>query len=92
MRRSVSLRPRWRVRRSGGDVLFQPAARVMHVGSTSRSHPLKVEFHKGVGLARYFRKRADSPQRRLLAWGLSLPIIGVSVVRAAVRRRRAVHA
>ncbi|MBE7218195.1 MAG: glycosyltransferase family 2 protein [Caulobacteraceae bacterium] len=81
----------WRVRRSGGDVLFQPAARVTHLGSTSRSHPLKVEFHKGVGLARYFRKRADTPQRQVLAWGLSLPIIGVSVLRA-LRRRRPAHA
>lgn len=79
----------WRVRKSGGDVLFQPAARVTHVGSTSRSHPLKVEFHKGVGLARYFRKRADTPQRRALAWMLSAPIIGVSVLRALRRRRAA---
>ena len=76
----------WRVRRSGGDVLFQPAARVTHVGSTSRSHPVKVEFHKGVGLARYFRKRADNPRRKALALALALPIIAVSVARPLLRQ------
>ena len=84
----------WRVRKSGGDVLFQPAARVTHVGSTSRSHPVKVEFHKGVGLARYFRKRADNRRRKVLAYALALPIIAISVARPALRAltgRRASH-
>ena len=76
----------WRVRKSGGDVLFQPAARVTHVGSTSRSHPMKVEFHKGVGLARYFRKRADNKRRTVLAYALAGPIIAVSVARPLLRR------
>ena len=76
----------WRVRRSGGEVLFQPAARVIHVGSTSRSHPIKVEFHKGVGLARYFRKRADNRRRKALAYVLAVPIIAVSVARPALRK------
>ena len=76
----------WRVRGSGGEVLFQPAAEVVHVGSTSKTHPLKVEFHKGVGLARYFRKRADNPGRRLLAHALGPLIIAVSVVRPLLRR------
>ena len=76
----------WRVRKSGGDVLFQPAARVTHVGSTSRSHPVKVEFHKGVGLARYFRKRADTRRRMALAYALAVPIIFVSVARPTLRR------
>ena len=76
----------WRVRRSGGSVLFQPAARVVHLGSTSRSHPVKVEFHKGVGLARYFRKRADNRRRRVLAHVLAPPIIAVSVLRPVLRK------
>ena len=75
----------WRVRQSGGDVLFQPDARVTHLGSTSRSHPMKVEFHKGVGLARYFRKRADNRRRKLLAYLLAAPIIVVSVARPLLR-------
>jgi N-acetylglucosaminyl-diphospho-decaprenol L-rhamnosyltransferase len=51
----------WRARQAGGQVLFQPAAQVVHLGHTSLEHPLKVEFHKGVGLSRYFIKRADTP-------------------------------
>ena len=76
----------WRVRRAGGHVLFQPAAEVTHLGSTSRTHPMRVEFHKGVGLARYFRKRADTPGRAVLAWGLTPAIIGVNVLRPLLRR------
>ena len=76
----------WRVRRAGGQVLFQPRAEVTHLGSTSRTHPVRVEFHKGVGLARYFRKRADTPARRALAYALTPAIIGVNVLRPLLRR------
>ena len=78
----------WRVRRAGGAVLFQPRAEVTHLGSTSRTHPVRVEFHKGVGLARYFRKRADTVQRRVLATLLTPAIVGVSVLRPLLRRAR----
>ncbi len=78
----------WRMRQSGGRVLFAPAARVVHLGSTSHTSPLKVEFFKGLGLVRYFRKRADNPRRLLLAYLLSPAIMLVSVVRPLVRRRR----
>ena len=78
----------WRVRRAGGEVLFQPRAEVTHLGSTSRTHPMRVEFHKGVGLARYFRKRADTAQRRVLAVTLTPAIVAVSVLRPLLRRAR----
>jgi GT2 family glycosyltransferase len=78
----------WRVRRAGGAVLFQPAARVTHLGSTSRKAPLFVEFNKGLGLARFFHKRAESPAGRLGAWALTPLILAVSVARS-VRRPRA---
>ena len=78
----------WRVRRAGGEVLFVPAAEVTHLGSTSRTHPVRVEFHKGVGLARYFRKRADTAQRRALAFALTPAIVAVSVLRPVLRRVR----
>ena len=78
----------WRVRQAGGEVLFQPRAEVTHLGSTSRTHPVRVEFHKGVGLARYFRKRADTGRRRVLAVVLTPAIIGVSVLRPLLRRVR----
>ena len=76
----------WRVRKSGGEVLFCPQARVTHLGSTSHTHPVKVEFHKGLGLARYFAKRAETTPRRLLAYGLGGPIILVSVLRPLLRK------
>jgi N-acetylglucosaminyl-diphospho-decaprenol L-rhamnosyltransferase len=75
----------WRARRMGGSVVFQPAATVEHLGSTSLKHPVVVEYHKGRGLIRYFRKRADNPWRYALAVALSPLILGVSVMRPALR-------
>ena len=78
----------WRVRESGGVVLFQPQASVVHLGSTSHTLPVKVEFWKGLGLVRYFRKRADNRRRAVLATLLAPLIIAVSVMRPLLRRRR----
>ena len=78
----------WRVRKSSGVVLFQPSARVIHLGSTSHTNPVKVEFWKGLGLIRYFHKRADNPRRAVLAYILSPFIVLVSVGRALMHRRR----
>ncbi|TCS18178.1 glycosyltransferase family 2 protein [Caulobacter sp. BK020] len=71
----------WRARQAGGQVLFQPAAEVIHLGHTSLEHPLKVEFHKGVGLSRYFIKRADTIQRYVIAVLLAPAILLMSVSR-----------
>lgn len=71
----------WRARRAGGQVLFQPNAEVIHLGHTSQEHPLKVEFHKGVGLTRYFIKRADSLQLFAAAVLLAPAIMLMSVCR-----------
>jgi GT2 family glycosyltransferase len=76
----------WRVRQQGGTVLFHPRAEVIHIGGTSQTSPLKVEFHKGVGLARYFRKRAGGLRQRLLAWVLSPVVVGAAVVRPLMRQ------
>ena len=75
----------WRARRMGGSVVFQPRAKVVHEGSTSRKHPVKIEYHKGRGLIRYFVKRAENPWRVALAVALSPPIMVVSVLRPAIR-------
>ena len=72
----------WRVREAGGRVLFHPKAEVVHIGGTSQTSPLKVEFHKGVGLARYFRKRAGAN----LSGHLAALILGPLVIAAAVAR------
>lgn len=79
----------WRVRQAGGVVLFQPKAEVVHLGHTSRASPIKVEFHKGVGLARYFRKRAENLSETLLAWLLSPIIVCTAVARPVMWRMRA---
>jgi GT2 family glycosyltransferase len=76
----------WRVRREGGTVLFHPKAEVIHLCHTSQTSPLRVEFHKGVGLARYFRKRADSLGAAALAWALSPVVVGAAVARPLLWR------
>lgn len=65
--------------------MFEPSAEVVHLGSTSHKAPVVVEFWKGLGLARYFRKRADNPARWGLAVALSPLIMLVSVARPIVR-------
>jgi len=75
----------WRVRQAGGEVLFEPRARVVHLGSTSQQSPLKVEFWKGVGLARFFRKRADNLKRVVTAFLLTPLIIATAVLRPILR-------
>jgi GT2 family glycosyltransferase len=74
----------WRARQAGGEVLFQPSAEVIHLGHTSLEHPLKVEFHKGVGLSRYFIKRADTVQRYIIAVLLAPAILLMSVSRPLI--------
>ena len=78
----------WRVRQAGGSVLFQPKAEVVHLGHTSHASPIKVEFHKGVGLARYFRKRAQTVSQTVTAWLLSPVIVCTAVVRPVMWRVR----
>jgi hypothetical protein len=68
--------------------LFHPKAEVIHLGHTSRVSPLRVEFHKGVGLSRYFRKRADRLSDQILACLLSPFIVLSAVLRPLLRRLR----
>jgi GT2 family glycosyltransferase len=75
----------WRARRMGGSVVYAPEARVVHLGSTSLKHPVVVEYHKGRGLTRYFRKRADSLGGYLAALALGPLIMVVSVLRPGLR-------
>ena len=75
----------WRARRAGGSVVFQPAATVLHEGSTSRASSLKVELHKGRGLNRYFMKRADGLLQRACALIFSPLIMLSSAARPLIR-------
>ncbi len=76
----------WRARQAGGLVVFQPAAQVVHVGHTSRANPLRVEFAKGCGLARFFRKRARTPLDYLAAWALTPFIVAAAIIRPLIWR------
>lgn len=76
----------WRVRRQGGAVFFHPKAEVIHLGHTSQTSPLRVELYKGLGLARYFRKRAGGPAAAAAAWLLSPVIVGTALVRPMLWR------
>jgi N-acetylglucosaminyl-diphospho-decaprenol L-rhamnosyltransferase len=76
----------WRVRRAGGSVLFHPKAEVIHLGHTSQTSPLRVELYKGLGLARYFRKRANGLGPVLLAWLLSPVIVCTALARPVLWR------
>jgi len=76
----------WRVRRQGGQVLFHPRAEVVHLGHTSLTSPLRVEFHKGVGLARYFRKRAQGLGEQVIALLLSPVVVAAAVLRPLLWR------
>ncbi len=76
----------WRARRQGGSVVFQPLANVIHLGSTSKTNPVLVEFWKGLGLARYFRKRANNIWQWMTAVLMAPAIVCVAVVRPAFRR------
>lgn len=78
----------WRVRRAGGVVLYHPGAEVTHHGSTSVTEPLFVEYWKGRGLARYFRKRADTLGGKILAFLLGPPIVAAAVTRAVKLKLR----
>jgi len=82
----------WRARRQGGAVLFQPGAKVVHLGHTSNSSPWRVEMHKATGLIRYFLKRSKSAPSYLLALALSPVIMVTALARPLlwqVRGRRA---
>lgn len=75
----------WRVRKTGGTVLFHPHAEVIHEGHTSRVEPVFVELNKGFGLVYYFRKRADTLWRKIYVLALAPIIVLVSVLRALIR-------
>lgn len=76
----------WRVRRRGGVVLYHPHAAVAHYGHTSITEPYFVEYWKGRGLARYFRKRASTAWGKTVALMLGPLIVGASMARAVITR------
>ena len=76
----------WRAREAGGSVVFQPKAIAVHEGGASHELALKVEWHKGRGLVRYFLKRANGLPERALALAASPLIMLASAMRPALRK------
>ena len=56
----------FRMRLAGGQVVFLPQVRPVHYRSTSRAHPVLVEWHKARGFMRYFRKNFTASHGRLV--------------------------
>ena len=75
----------WRVRQAGGSVWFNPGASIVHLGSTSASRPLVIEFWKGIGLTRYFVKRSDTMARFVIAWLIAPAVMAASIARGLRR-------
>jgi GT2 family glycosyltransferase len=78
----------WRARREGGTVSFDPHAKVIHLGHTSQTNPLRVEMHKGLGLVRFFLKRAQGLPAYLLALAMAPLILITALVRPLLWRLR----
>lgn len=78
-----------RARRSGGQVVFEPRAALVHVGSTSSANLLIVEWHKAAGLRLFFRTfSGPAGQAALLLAGplMTAALLGRAVaIRAGVR-------
>ena len=53
---------------------------------SSRASPLRVELYKGLGLARYFRKRAQGLGQRVAAWLIGPLVVGAAVARPILWR------
>ena len=73
-----------RVREAGGVVMFEPRARVLHYGSTSKASRLRVEWAKARGLIRYFWKFYPGLWGRFLTTLLTPMIVGGIMMRAVL--------
>lgn len=72
-----------RARLAGGDVYFVPNAAVMHYGSTSRAHPLKVEYEKLKGFVHYFWNYKSGPTSKILT-ALATPFMAAAILGRAI--------
>lgn len=72
-----------RARLAGGDVYFVPHAAVMHYGSTSRAHRLKVEYAKLKGFIYYFWNYKSGPMSKILT-ALAAPFMAAAILGRAM--------
>lgn len=64
-----------RLTNSGKKILFVPDARILHYkGVCSRAHPIFVEWHKHLGMMRFYRKFFKHQYPNFLMWVVSLGV------------------
>lgn len=68
----------------GGKVYYLPTARALHYGSTSKVSGFFVDWHKAIGLGRYFGKWNASGWGRLAGRASILPILLLLFVRRLI--------
>lgn len=56
----------FRMREAGGRVVYLPQVRAVHYPSSSRAHPIMIEWHKARGFMRYFRKNFSASHSRVM--------------------------
>lgn len=71
-----------RMHEAGGRVMFEPRAKVLHYGSTSRASRVRVEWSKARGLVHYFWKFHPGLGGRLVTLLLAPAIFGGLMARA----------
>ena len=52
-----------RFKKAGGEVIFNPNAQAFHIGGTSKSLKVKIEYYKFMGFARFFMKNGDLEEK-----------------------------
>jgi len=72
-----------RARLKGGEVVIVPSATVMHYGSTSNVHRLKVEYQKLKGFVRYFWNYRPGPMSKVLTL-LATPFMAMAILGRAL--------
>jgi GT2 family glycosyltransferase len=77
-----------RAREAGGDVIFQPDARVMHVGATSGVSALFVAHAKAIALNQYFWKFARGPLEKAACLAAAPFIYALILAGGAIRSIR----
>lgn len=71
-----------------GSVIFTPLAGAMHLGGTSNRSKFGVEWEKAKGFGRYFRKFADGPVMRTMAFAVIPVIASLLFARIVLRSAR----
>ena len=80
-----------RTRLAGWDILFVPKVEIVHFkGRSSNQRPVFVEWHKHVGLFRFFRKYYYKSSLAPIHWALAIAVVAHFLWRLVQMRRQAI--